>query len=444
MKKIKLIIIIIFSVLTINFCIGQGQELIVNAVARPEQVDRVNENVDNTRNLLERYLIRVLENLINGGELNGNGVWSRTPINNQIFDKLDEIENKVNNIQSSGGGETAQEVKDIKKKVDSIDVKKEATDAINEVAKYENPKDTKDDIFKTTNYMLKKINQLYRIPFTILKAEALDEKYTPNKDEINLLFWNVNYELYSEKSPFTTPFYAFAYSIVLLFFAINLTESTLKYEIMTPRGALSILGRITISKIWVDLSGYICLQILNIISYLILKIQSSAFSNLNTKINNFTLIDVASDITLNQSNIKFVGPLIDTCIGLILAIGFLLVFIVMIILAGIILIKLAIRSIELAIMMVVSPIFFACYATETTKQYFRNFIITFIQIAAQLLYMTILIFIAFSWSSTSTGNVTNLSSALELIYSATPSILIFVMLAIMIVKPPKFLTNLIH
>lgn len=443
MKKIKLILIIIFSVLTINFCIGQSQELIVNAASLPqvnENVNRVNSNIDDTRNELISKLNTIINNLINGGEAGANNVWYDI----RMVKLLNEIKAEVNNIQSAGGGQTAQDVKDIKQKVDSIDVKKEATDAINEVAKYENPKDTKDDIFKTTNFMLEKINKLYRIPFTILKAEALDESYTAEQGEINLLFWNVNYELYSQKSPFTTPFYAFAYSIVLLFFAINLTESTLKYEIMTPRGALSILGRIAISKLWVDLSGYICLQILKIISYLILKIESSAFSNLNTKINNFTLIDVASDITLNQSNIKFVGPLIDTCIGLILAIGFLLVFIVMIILAGIILIKLAIRSIELAIMMVVSPIFFACYATETTKQYFRNFIITFIQIAAQLLYMTILIFIAFSWSSTSTGNVTNLSSALELIYSATPSILIFVMLAIMIVKPPKFLTNLIH
>lgn len=449
MKKIKLILIIIFSVLTINFCIGQSQELIVNAASLPqvnENVNRVNSNVDDTRNELINKLNTIINNLINGGEAGGDGVWKRTPINDVIIGKLEEIENKVNNIQSSGGGETAQEVKDIKKKVDSIDVKKEATDAINEVAKYENPKDTKDDIFNSTNKVLEKMNELYRIPLTILKLEALDDDYTPKPGGIDWMFWDINHQYFSSKNPITMPFYAFAYSIVLLFFAINLTESTLKYEIMTPRGALSILGRIAISKLWVDLSGKICFQILGIISYLIKAIYDASFTNLSDNdINSFSLFDVTKiTISLKESNVKFVGSLIDTFLAIILWVGFILMFLVITILSGIILIKLAIRSIEIAVMLIISPVFFACYATETTKQYFRNFIITFIQIAAQLLYMTILVFVAFSWSTTAKGNITDLSSAFELMYSITPTILIFVMLAIMIVKPPKFLSNLIH
>ena len=41
----------------------------------------------------------------------------------------------------------------------------------------------------------------------------------------------------------------FAYSLVLLFFAVNLVEQTIKYEIFTAKGALRIFGRLLVAKI---------------------------------------------------------------------------------------------------------------------------------------------------------------------------------------------------
>ena len=58
-----------------------------------------------------------------------------------------------------------------------------------------------------------------------------------------------------------------AYSLVLIFFSVNLIESTVKYEIVTLRGAVSFGGRLLVGKIVIDLSTTICMKVVGITEY---------------------------------------------------------------------------------------------------------------------------------------------------------------------------------
>lgn len=76
-----------------------------------------------------------------------------------------------------------------------------------------------------------------------------------------------------------------------------------------------------------------------------------------------------------------------------LIIPLMLINIVIFISTACIVVKLILRSFELSMLVAVSPAFFACYSSEITKPYFKNFILTFIQVAAQIVFMGIVYYI---------------------------------------------------
>ena len=67
------------------------------------------------------------------------------------------------------------------------------------------------------------------------------------------------------------------------------------------------------------------------------------------------------------------------------------------ILAVCILVKLGIRTIELCLMVIISPLFFACLVADATRPIFKRFIMNFITTAFQTVFMSIIYIIGIEW-----------------------------------------------
>lgn len=229
-----------------------------------------------------------------------------------------------------------------------------------------------------------------------------------------------------------------AYSIVLLFFSVSLIESTIKYEIVTIKGGVMLFGRLLISKIIIDLSSTFCTRIIGVVEWASkLAIESM---NITTQTQALST-DIAAT---SESKLWVIGKIIDFFGSLAIIPEYLMIALVIIIVSMCVLGKLSLRSVQLALMTAVSPIFFACASTEVTKHYFRNFITGFLQCTMQILFMVIVYAMgsAMLGSDAVGGNVLNAFNSTYL--NTSRAIIIYVVMGILIVKPPKFLTNMLN
>ena len=227
-------------------------------------------------------------------------------------------------------------------------------------------------------------------------------------------------------------FRLFAYSLVVLLFGINVIENTIKYELFTIKGGVSVLGRLLFAKVWIDLSTTICLAII--------KLTTGLASNLITS-GTIKLLNPPTSLATEVSNVPVVGILIDLILGIIMLIPFILVLLV-VGLSGIgVMIKITLRSLELTMLLIVAPMFFACLVADATKEFFKKFITTFISVSMHFVYMSIVYVVGVEW-------LNQLSSAEEndvykWLIGSLPSLIILISISIMMIKPPKSLTNII-
>ena len=229
------------------------------------------------------------------------------------------------------------------------------------------------------------------------------------------------------------PIRIFAYSLVILFFAVSLVEQTIKYEIFTAKGALKVFGRLLVAKIIIDLSVRVCLLIISIIGSLTVKMLGTVNVSLN----------IFPEISLKKSDVKIIGPILDAIVAAIVSIILMIIIGVVLVCVSIVMVKLVLRSIELALLMVISPAFFACLSTDVTKEYFKKFISVFIQVAAQTLFMAIALAVCSGHFNTPAVPIEGLSGLAAGLIRISPNILIAIAMCVMMVKPPKVLTNLI-
>ena len=82
-------------------------------------------------------------------------------------------------------------------------------------------------------------------------------------------------------------------------------------------------------------------------------------------------------------------------------------------------------------------------AVEITKPYFKNFILTFIQVAAQIVFMGIVYYIGASHVITEMGEIDGFEGLISWFGKIAPNMLIIIAMSIMMIKPPRCLTNLI-
>lgn len=229
------------------------------------------------------------------------------------------------------------------------------------------------------------------------------------------------------------PIRIFAYSLVILFFAVSLVEQTIKYEIFTAKGALKVFGRLLVAKIIIDLSVRVCLLIISIIGSLTVQMLDTVNVSLN----------IFPDISLKKSDVKVIGPILDAIVAVVVSIILMIIIGVVLVCVSIVMVKLVLRSIELALLMVISPAFFACLSTDVTKEYFKKFISVFIQVAAQTLFMAIALAVCSGHFNSEPVEIKNLSGLAVGLIRISPNVLIAIAMCVMMVKPPKVLTNLI-
>ena len=388
------------------------------------------EQTDYMQGLLEDVWDNVMNNVQNGMEAQGN--------------KLDETNRKMDELNT---------------KVDNIDNQKEVTDYLDSVKddeaapeKTEDPVEEEDMKIETAG----SINKGLAIPRALAKvADYLFDCFKwmiyttdPAAQEHLDAATQGKYDSFFGKSgidikQITNSSSAlgkaadvmriFAYSLVLLFFSITIVEQSIKYEIFTLKGIARIFGRLLLAKIIIDLSTTICLLILRIVGYLTFKILDSAQITVN----------IFPDIYLRASKIKVVGVVVDILVGIIVGFVFTLIILLVLIPICIVLMKLVMRSIELAVLMTVAPAFFACLSTDVTKEYFKKFMSVFLQVACQTLFMVIPIVVCANHFTSEPVQMNGISALAATLRNIMPNILIFTAMLIMMIKPPKVLTNLI-
>ena len=383
-----------------------------------------------------------------------------------IQDRVYDIWNYINNNMQSGAdandqnNKTNQKMDELNQKVEEMDPEKAIKDYFDTIKddETEDPAAaTEEDIDKkyklptggTSKKVLAGPRAMANVADFFLESAVSMIKYADpsssvyldqgTNGELSKQLGSYSINLTEISDPNTTlgklvnPIRIFAYSLVILFFAVSLVEQTIKYEIFTAKGALKVFGRLLVAKIIIDLSVRVCLLIISIIGSLTVKMLGTVKVSLN----------IFPDISLKKSDVKVIGPILDAIVAAVVSIILMLIIGVVLVCVSIVMIKLVLRSIELALLMVISPAFFFFFFTDVTKEYFKKFISIFIQVAAQTLFMAIALAVCSGHFNSPPVTINNLSGLAAGLIRISPNILIVIAMCVMMVKPPKVLTNLI-
>lgn len=359
--------------------------------------------------------------------------------NKMTYDIWNYMCNELPNaINSNGGGVSQSDVDDIKNSVSNVQESVNNIDIQKEMEEYYASLKTSDSSIP---------GRIYNIPQAFFAVNNILWKHIGNviQNDVSAPVGGVGSftlnPLKYKTGDLSDIFKTFGYTLVLVFFAANLIESTIKYEIFTLKGGVKFFGRIIISKTIIDMSGTVCEAILATVGKLssdVYKLGINSYPKDDTM-----LLGAFPEIKLETSDLWIVGPIIDGIMANLLIIPLMLINIVIFISTACIVVKLILRSFELSMLVAVSPAFFACYSSEITKPYFKNFILTFIQVAAQIVFMGIVYYIGASHVITEMGEINGFEGLVLWFMKIAPNMLIIIAMSIMMIKPPRCLTNLI-
>ena len=354
--------------------------------------------------------------------------WNYADSNRYMIEELQE--------NSNGSGEKLDKIQE---SVDNIDVEQGIEDFVNkknEELAEANKKESEENTEESDEGEQKKAPSTLSDAFLDVLNQAwgvMPELITSSVDDP---VWQLTLEPSDQyNGTFYGIFVTIGYSLVLVFFAANLIETTIKYEIFTLKGGVQIFGRLIVSKVIIDLSGRICMFILNICDNICTKIMENATHVLK--------METPTVFETQKNAVWPIGPILDFLEGLILAVPVLLIILIMLIAVVFVMLKLVLRSLELSLLMIVSPAFFACYSSEITKPYFKNFILTFLQCALQIVFMAVVYALSADWL-TNVNSASTTEDVWAWFIKLIPNALIALAIAIMMIKPPKVLTSLVR
>lgn len=232
-------------------------------------------------------------------------------------------------------------------------------------------------------------------------------------------------------------FQVIAYSLIILFVGINAIESALQYEMFTLRGGVKIFGRLIFAKIFVDLSLTICQSIVSIgVGWMndILKTAKDIMDNLQLSLTG-----------PDPSGLWIVGAIIDFINSIAYTAMILPIMLLLLILVFIILCKLFIRSFEIAMLQCVSPAFFACLCGETTKEYFKRFMLSYISVILDVVFTAIIFYIYAQYLSgfTHTMDISSADDMISMSGQAFSFVFVSIGAFILMIKTPRVLKNLV-
>ena len=260
-------------------------------------------------------------------------------------------------------------------------------------------------------------------------------------------FANVNvdtgtykFDLEGFVNEFSRIFVIFATSLIVVLFGINIIKTALEYELFTLKGAVKVFARLILAELWIQLSTKICIMVVKIFNELMTSIIHSIVSSGALKSITFTF-------KVTRSNTYLIGDIVDFLKNLVPFLFVLLLIGAALVIFVIVYIKLIVRSLEIAMLSVVSPVFFACSVGEATLPYFKKFITAFLSVGAEIVFMGV-VYLALLWYCKGvTVNPVDLND----LYNMTSSggtfytyIAVSVACGIMMIRPPQVLKDLMR
>ena len=235
-------------------------------------------------------------------------------------------------------------------------------------------------------------------------------------------------------------FMVFANSLLVILFGVNIISSTVQYELFTFRGGIRVLAHFFLSKLWIDLSCKICTSVVAIARELLVSVVSKSMSALKD-------VNFSFQFEYN-SGIDVVGMVIDFIVMGLMMILIFLMFIPLLYFLIRVIVKLFIMNFELAGLTAMSPVFFACLVGDATKQYFRNFVATFLSVVVEVIFMGI-VYAAFVYWYTTVGDLSDHMNLSEFdVGEQVKNLIIFGTVFIaacrLMIKPPQVFKNLVH
>jgi hypothetical protein len=215
--------------------------------------------------------------------------------------------------------------------------------------------------------------------------------------------------------------------LLILLWGISIMQTTISTELFTMKGAVKTFGRFFVSLILMGASGTICVYILeigaSITSAILEKDVELSFSG-NAELPPWS----------GGSSIPIVGEVVDFLASIITLIPLLLMLIIVMIAGGCVVVKLLMRTFQIAILITVSPCFFACTVSEASIGYFRKFISAFLATTFEVVFMALIYAAGKVWLNNPENSFLD--------HPVQWTVLVIAMCAMMI-KPPQFLKSLV-
>lgn len=380
----------------------------------------------------------------------GDGVGPMTPgAYNWANIRADEVRNQLNaRIDALGKVASSQEITDLNDKVDGtnskldentskVDKVQKTLDDINENSKKSSDGSTVSGVQKAVGLWIGAVNKTWEA----IGAIFLGASFGENIGILEFFGFEVNINMYSGTTVYTV-METLAYSLVLLFFSVNMVETAVKYESISLKGFVTMAIRIVISKELIDNSPKICNAIIGVVRDTIGEMWTAKTESIKDLMDDKMISGLIAD-AVGNGNIPFIGEIVDAILAIIYAVPMTLLSLAAFVVGALILVRMLLWSVDMIILITVSPAFVACWSSDVTKQYCKNFIVTFIQASLQLLYMAIVFFI-FKTFLSSTVPDSDEKDILIYVLKFIPNLLVMIAMAIMMIKPPKFLTNMLR
>ena len=235
-------------------------------------------------------------------------------------------------------------------------------------------------------------------------------------------------------------FLIFANALLILLFGVNVFSTAVQYELFTLKGAVRTLAHFFFSKIWIDLSCYICILAIGVAREMLTSVISKA---------NDILDNINFSFAFNyNSGVPVVGAVFDFLVMAVIMIIIFLLFIPLLIFLIRVIIKLFVMNFELAAMTAMSPVFFACLVGEETKRFFQNFFTTFLSILLELVFMGVVYAAFISWYNglgdmSAHMDFSNFDFGTQISNLAIFGV-VFMAACHLMIKPPEIFKNLVR
>lgn len=210
----------------------------------------------------------------------------------------------------------------------------------------------------------------------------------------------------------------------------------------------SALARSFPSLVFILASYWICKCIVYINEGMVSRV-ADLFPSMDEFFDTWRLSYDTYEIFGQGAGLGYMGYLADLLMGLVNVLPIFISVIVLIVIGWCVNIKLKMRQIEVSCMIAVSPLFFACAGFESLSEYFKKFIMTFISVVIQTLFMAIVILIGMTWFNDEVADMVNNGETIfniggdRTIGDYFADIFIFIAMGIMLLKPPSVLQNLV-